>query len=421
MQGDTVSNRGHTELANTVVDVVTRSIFVDCFRTRPQGQVRRCQVSGAAEEFRQQRTERFDSILRRFTAGDFRRISLQFSNELFRFRVEVRRHFTFHTTGEFSRFLREGFGVSREFLIPGSFFRLACFFRIPLRIDFRRDFERCVFPAQLFAGQSDFCITQRRTVGVVSTGFVRGTETDDGFAHQQGRFVSHCARFFYCAFDGCCVMTVDVANNVPAVSFETHCGVVGEPAFNVTINRDTVVIVERNQFTQLQRTRQRANFVGDAFHHAAVAHEGVGVVIDNVVARTVKLRRQRFFCNRHTYCVGNTLPQRTGGGFHTSGVTHFRVARSFRVQLTEVFQFFHRQIVTGEVQQAVDQHGAVAVGQHEAVTVSPGRILRVVFQEITPQDFGNVSHTHRGTRVTGFGFLYCVHAQRTNSIGKLFT
>lgn len=106
-------------------------------------------------------------------------------------------------------------------------------------------------------------------------------------------------------------MTVDVANNVPAVSFETHCGVVGEPAFNVTIDRDTVVIVERNQFTQLQRTRQRANFVGDAFHHAAVTHEGVGVVVDNVVARTVKLRRQRFFCNRHTDCVGNTLTQRT--------------------------------------------------------------------------------------------------------------
>ena len=73
VQGDTVSNRGHTELANTVVDVVTRSIFVDCFRTRPQGQVRRRQVSRTAEEFRQQRTERFDSILRRFTAGDFRR------------------------------------------------------------------------------------------------------------------------------------------------------------------------------------------------------------------------------------------------------------------------------------------------------------------------------------------------------------
>jgi len=47
--------------------------------------------------------------------------------------------------------------------------------------------------------------------------------------------------------------------------------------------------------------------------------------------------------------------------------------------------------------------------------------LRVVIQEITPQDFGNVSHTHRGARVTGFGLLYCIHPQRTNSISKLFT
>lgn len=91
------------------------------------------------------------------------------------------------------------------------------------------------------------------------------------------------------------------------------------------------------------------------------------------------------------------------------------------MQLTEVLQLRHRQIVTGEVQQAVNQHGAVAVGQYETVTIGPGRVARVVVQEITPQDFGNVSHTHRGTRVTGFGFLYCVHAQRTNSIGKLFT
>ena len=173
MQGDTVSNRGHTEFTYTVVDVVTRSIFVDCFRTRPQGQVRRRQVCRTAEEFRQQRPERFDSILRRFTAGDLRRISLKFSNELFRFGVEVRRHFAFHTAGKFSGFLRISFRVSSEFLVPCGFFRLACFFRIPLSIDFRRDFERCIFPAQLFAGQGNFSVAQRRTVGVVRTGFVR--------------------------------------------------------------------------------------------------------------------------------------------------------------------------------------------------------------------------------------------------------
>ncbi len=121
-------------------------------------------VSGAAEEFRQQRTEGFDGILGRFAAGDFRRVSLQFSDEFIRFRIEVSRHVAFHTTSEFSSFLREGFLISREFLIPCRLFRPASFFRIPLGVDFRRDFERRVFPAQLFAGQRDFRVAQRRAV-----------------------------------------------------------------------------------------------------------------------------------------------------------------------------------------------------------------------------------------------------------------
>ena len=109
----------------------------------------------------------------------------------------------------------------------------------------------------------------------------------------------------------------------------------------------------------------------NAFHHAAIAHERVGEVVNDVVARTVELRRQGLLSNRHTHSVCNTLTQRAGGGFYASGVAHFRVTWSFGVQLTEVFQLFDRQIVAGEVQQAIDQHRAVAVGQHEAVAVSP--------------------------------------------------
>ena len=356
MQGDTVGNRGHTEFTYTVMDVVTGSIFVDWLRTRPQGQVRWCQVSGAAQEFWKPWAERFNRILRRFTARDFRRVRLQLSDEFVRFRVEVRRHFTFHPTGEFSRFLRERFRIGSELLVPGSFFCLAYFFCIPLSVDLRWDFECRVFPAQRFAGQCDFRITQRRAVGVVSTRFVRGAEADDGFAHQQGRFVCHSARFFYCTFNRVSIVAINATHNVPAVGFETCCGVVGEPAFNVTVDRDTVVVIERNQFAQLQGSCQGAHFVRNAFHHAAVAHERVGEVVYDVVTRTVELRRQRLLSNRHTHSVSNTLTQRAGGGFYASGVTHFRVTWSFRVQLTEVFQLFNWQIVAGEVQQAIDQH-----------------------------------------------------------------
>ncbi len=40
-------------------------------------------------------------------------------------------------------------------------------FRIPLEKRFGAGFERRVFPAQLFAGQRDFRVAQRRAVGIV--------------------------------------------------------------------------------------------------------------------------------------------------------------------------------------------------------------------------------------------------------------
>ncbi|MNC08057.1 hypothetical protein D3C75_556280 [compost metagenome] len=151
-------------------------------------------------------------------------------------------------------------------------------------------------------------------------------------------------------------MTVNATDHVPAVGFETCCGIVSEPAFNVTVDGDAVVVIERNQFAQLQGTCQRAHFVRNAFHHAAIAHERIGEVVNNVMTRTVELRRQRLLSNRHTHCVGNTLTQRAGGGFNACGVTHFRVTWGFGVQLTEVFQLFNWQGITCEVQQAVNQH-----------------------------------------------------------------
>lgn len=352
--------------------------------------------------------------------GDFCWISLQFSDEFFCFSVEVRWYFVFYMVGKFSGFLWISFCVSSEFFVLCGFFCLVCFFCILLSIDFRWDFEWCIFLVQLFVGQGNFSVVQWCIVGVVGIGFVWGIEIDDGFVYQQGRFVSYCVCFFYCVFDRCCVMIVDVVNNVLVVSFEMYCGVVGELVFNVIIDRNIVVIVECNQFIQFQCICQRVNFVGDVFYYVVVVYEGVGVVVDNVVVWMVKLCCQCFFCNCYIDCVGNILIQWIGGGFYISGVIYFWVIWSFRVQLMEVFQFFYWQIVIGEVQQVVDQYGVVVVGQYEVVMVSLGWILWVVFQEIMLQDFGNVSYIYRGIWVIGFGFLYCVYVQCMNSIGKFF-
>ena len=91
------------------------------------------------------------------------------------------------------------------------------------------------------------------------------------------------------------------------------------------------------------------------------------------------------------------------------------------MKLAKIFQLFHWQIVAGEVQQRVNQHGAVTVGQHEAIAVGPVWISRVVLQVIIPQHFSDIGHTHRGTRVATIRFLYRIHTEGANGIGKFGT
>ena len=137
------------------------------------------------------------------------------------------------------------------------------------------------------------------------------------------------------------------------------------------------------------------------------------------MAGAVEFRGQHFFCQRHAHGIGDALAQRAGGGFYAGGDAHFGVTGGFAVQLAEVFQLAHRQVVTGEVQQRINQHGAVAVGQHEAVTIGPVRVCRVVFQVLAPQGDSDVCHAHRCARVARVSKLYRVHCQCANRTGHL--
>ncbi len=79
------------------------------------------------------------------------------------------------------------------------------------------------------------------------------------------------------------------------------------------------------------------------------------------------------------------------------------------MQLAEVFQLAQWQIVAGQVQQAIDQHGAVTIRQNETVAVGPQRVGWVVVQVAAPEYFSDVRHAHWGTRMSRFRFLYCIH------------
>ena len=189
----------------------------------------------------------------------------------------------------------------------------------------------------------------------------------------------------------------------------------------MTINGNAVVVIQRDQFTKLPGTSECSGFVADALHQAAIAHENIGVVVDDVMVDfgvfAVELLRQQLFCQRHAYRVGQALTERAGGGFNAGGVAQFRVAGGFAMQLAKLLEISQRQLVASQVQHAIQQHGGMAVRQHKTVAVKPVGVVRAVLQVLAPQRSSHIGHAHGCAGVAGIGLLYGIHGQRTNRGG----
>lgn len=252
---------------------------------------------------------------------------------------------------------------------------------------------------------------------------VGGAETDDRLAADEGGLVGVGAGLFDGRLHGGGIVTVHIADDVPVVGLEAGRGIVEEPgrcfgtAPHLAIDGDVVVVVEGDELAEAQGAGQGAGLVGDPFHHAAVPQKHVGTVVHDVVAGTVELGGQHLLGQCHADGVGDTLAEGAGGGLDTGGVTVFRVAGGLGVELAEVLEFFDGERIARQMEQRVDQHGAMAVGQDEAVTVGPRGVGRVVLQVVVPQDFGDVSHAHGSTGMAGFGFLDRIHTEGADGVG----
>ena len=175
---------------------------------------------------------------------------------------------------------------------------------------------------------------------------------------------------------------------------------------------------------------QRGGLGRDAFHHAAVAAQGVDVEVDQVLeAGPVEVGGHPAAGDGHADAGGHALAERAGGGLDAAGPAVLRVAGAAAVQLAEALDRLqrHRRLAqglvvladrlhAGQVQQRVQQHRGVAGREHEAVAVGPDRVLRVEAQELLPQAVGHRRHGHRRARVPGVGRLHGVHRQRADRV-----
>ena len=189
------------------------------------------------------------------------------------------------------------------------------------------------------------------------------------------------------------VAIVDVAY-VPIVGFKALTNVFGEAQAGGSGEGDVIVIVEKDELAEAQMAGERGGFLADAFHEVAVSADAIGIVIDKGVAGFVEAGGEPRFGYGKTDGISEALAERAGGNFNTDGMAAFGMAGSFATPLTEMFQLIERQIVTSEVQQAIEEHGAVASRKHKAVAIKPSRIFGVELQVFGPERICHCGSTH---------------------------
>ena len=147
----------------------------------------------------------------------------------------------------------------------------------------------------------------------------------------------------------------------------------------------------------------------DSLHHATVAQEYIGVMVDDLMSRAVEGSGEGALRHGHAHRVANALAERTGGRLDAKMHFALRMARRLSAPLPEILQLLHRQRIPGQVKHRVQQHRGVAVGKHESITIHPGRIGGIELKHVPPQHFGNVRHAHWRAYVTRFGFFDRIH------------
>jgi hypothetical protein len=92
------------------------------------------------------------------------------------------------------------------------------------------------------------------------------------------------------------------------------------------------------------------------------------------------------------------------------------MTRRARSPLTEALELGQRQVISAQMQDAVEEHRSVPGGQHEAIAVGPVGMSRIVAKEAREQHVGDRRHRHRQAGVSGACLLHGVHAEHADRV-----
>ncbi len=184
--------------------------------------------------------------------------------------------------------------------------------------------------------------------------------------------------------------------HTPPVGLEALDRVVAVGELGRPVDRDVVVVVDRQEPPQTEVPRQRGRLVGDALHDATVAGDDEGAVVAHLAAER---RAHPAFGQGHAHRVGEPLAERAGGHFEPGRVVVLGMPRRPAAPLAELAQVLQGEVVAGQVEHRVLEDAGVPAGKDEAVTIRPLRVARVVVHDARPEHVRQRRQRHGSARV----------------------
>ena len=84
--------------------------------------------------------------------------------------------------------------------------------------------------------------------------------------------------------------------------------------------------------------------------------------------------------------------------------------------LSEPLQIVHRDVVSGQEEQAVQQRAGITGRQYEPIAIEPLRILRIVPEVTRPEHVRHRRGTHRHARMSGVRPLHDINRQHPDRV-----
>ena len=156
-----------------------------------------------------------------------------------------------------------------------------------------------------------------------------------------------------------------------------------------------------------------------AFLQTAVTGESDDVIVDDLVLSGVVLCRRHFAGERVAHRIADALTQRARGGLHAGGFMELRMPRGDGMQRAEFGDVFDRHRVAAEVQPGVEEHGAMAGAENEAVTVQPFGVGGIALEGFAKEDGTDFGTTEGETEMAGGALVYGIHGETTGFVGSL--